>query len=51
MWNKELLTPFHLPNLNCKEFDDLRKKIAYENLNHYTKDYFYLTITIHILDD
>ena len=41
MWNKELLTPFHLPNLNCKEFDDLRKKIAYENLNHYTKDTFY----------
>ncbi len=28
MLNKDLLTPFHLPNLNCKEFDELAKQIS-----------------------
>ena len=40
MWNKDLLTPFQLPNLNCKEFDLLMEKISYENIKHYTKDDF-----------
>ena len=40
MWNKNLLTQFDLPNLNCKEFDLLMEKISYDNISHYTKDEF-----------
>lgn len=40
MWNKDLLTPFQLPNLNCEEFDLLMEKISYDNISHYTKDEF-----------
>ena len=40
MLNKDLLTPFHLPNLNCKEFDELAKQISHKQIGHYTKDDF-----------
>lgn len=40
MWNKDLLTTFSLPNLNCKDFDELKSSIVYNNISHYTKDHF-----------
>jgi|TARA_A100001015_G_scaffold53159_1_gene58296 hypothetical protein len=40
MYNKNLLTPFHLPNLNCAEFTSLRDRISFDTVKHYTKDDF-----------
>ena len=40
MLNKNLLTVFHLPNLNCKEFGDLADQISYEKIDHYSKEDF-----------
>ncbi len=40
MLNKDLLTPFHLPALNCKEFEELARQISYEKINHYSIEDF-----------
>jgi len=40
MWNKDLLTAFHLPNLNCDNFDTLKESISYNKIKDYTKNNF-----------